>query len=295
MTRTYLGGPEPSPLARYAGDALYAGAKQYLRGSLRRSQSQQYFANKKGPSPYRTRIISPSYRKKTSYIGRPMTRGSCKRHVLVQSTGKVMATRTLYSRDISNIPRVTTGNPLAINARNRSIINFRGVKLELAAINAATILSTPIVLHWAVVHDKGRANPALLDNEPVVTEDFFRGDEGSRGIVFGNKRSGAEINTQPINSDLYVTLKRGKKILQPRASLTGLLPSCSTMISEYIPVNRQVTYDDDEGFKYAVDGRLFLVYWCERLQGTPANTEPVDAAVFFDKHVVAYFDEVEGS
>jgi len=286
MPSTYFDGPEPSVFARLAGDALYAGTKKYLRGS----KSQRYFANKKGPSPYRTRIIRPSYQKKTSYVGRPIGRGTSKRSVLVTSSNKVMATRTLYSRDISKIPRTLTGAPIRIDGRTRELVNFRGVKIDISAINAATVLSSPIVLHWAVVHDKGRANPGLFDNEPLQVENFFRGDKGNRGIDFIDERSGAEINTNSINSDLYVTLKRGKKILQPRASLTGLLPSCSTMISEYIPINRQLTYDDTLT-PYATDGRLFLTYWCERLQGSGSNSLPAASAVFLDKHVVAYFDE----
>jgi len=274
---------------RYVADQGFSRSKKYLRGS----KSQRYFANKKGPSPYRTRIISPSYQKKIAHIGRPMGRGTSKRHVVVTSTGKVMGTRTLYSRDISYVPRARTGNPTPIDGRNRAIINLRGVKLEIAAINSALIQTSPMVLQWAIIHDKGRANPLLSKNDPISTDNFFRGDKGTRAIDFTDDRSGAEINTQPINADLYVTLKRGKKILQPRVTSNGLIPSCSTMISEYIPINRQITYDDEDPVadNFAVDGRLFLCYWCERLQGATTGSLSSAASVFLDKHVVAYYDE----
>jgi len=289
----YLRGSRFNDSVRLWRDHLEPGARQYFNSRKRKRsmhRSSPYRIHRTS-APYRTRIITPSYLNKISHVGRPMGRATTKRHRIVQTTETHLSTRLLYSRDISNIPRTVTGNPTAIDGRTRELINFRGVKLELALQNTAVIIGTPIVFHWAVVHDKGRANPALLNNNPLSIENFFRGNEGSRGVDFIDQRSGSEINTLPINSDLYVTLKRGKKVLYPRyPSNNANVANCAAMVSEYIPINRQITFDDTLN-PYATDGRLFLAFWCERLQGASSDSLSQNSAMFIDKYVVAYFDE----
>jgi len=290
----YLRGSQFSDSVRLWREHLEPGARQYFNSRKRKRSMHRSspYRMHRTRTPYRTRIISPSYLNKISHVGRPMGRATTKRHRIVQTTDNSLSTRLLYSRDISNIPRTSTGNPTPIDGRLRELINFRGVKVDLAIRNTAVVTSSPMVFHWAVVHDKGRADPALLNNNPLAIQNFFRGNEGSRGVDFIDQRSGSEINTLPINPDLYVTLRRGKRILQPRyATANGLIPSSSAMISEYIPINRQITFDDGEGNPYATDGRIFLAYWCEELQGAASASISQNSALLIDKYVVAYFDE----
>jgi hypothetical protein len=63
---------------------------------------------------------------------------------------------------------------------------------------------------------------------------------------------------------------------------------------KYIPIRRQVRYDDPTIADIATSGRLFLVYWCEQLSGIEGGEVPFANALELDLLAVTYFNEPLG-
>lgn len=272
--------------ARTAGAVLTAAA---ARDAYKGAKS--YFSKKKKAPRRSYRMIKPG--------GgfRPGT-GVSKRTLVSNIAGQSLASRTLYSRDLTWIDHASTGNQ--VNARQRDIVNVRGFKInmKMRALNPTGYLAgRSLMFHWAVVVPRFSSSSGIPGNtqvDPITTVDFFRGNGENRSIDFQNSLSGMEVNVLPINSDLYTVLKRGSRFLNPTPADNSVRPQAFADVSVWCPYNRQVRYDNETSTAtepVAVSGRAMLVYWCEYHDGLASGFAPSTGLISLDHHIVTYWKE----
>lgn len=223
-------------------------------------------------------------------IGIPLSTGNAKRNLVVEFTNLQFDSRTLYSRDLTAIPK-TEDN--AINGRQRDIINVRGFKIDMN-FRGALAQDQPNILHFAII-----APLATLANDstPVGSEDvvpdtnFFRGNSENRAIDFGTGLSSMQLHSLNINSDNYVVLKRWKKIVGEADNDNPKGPGQYKRSHTYVKLNRQVRYDTANYTENATQGRVFLVWWFDTWVGTSDGAPPIQNELLMDQHIVTYFRE----
>lgn len=261
------------------------------RGRYRR----RYRYRRPRSSRYRRRYKKPRLYKR-SRIGMPVNYGTTKRTLTFNAAAQAVDTRFLYSRDITFIAKTTTND---INQRQRDIINLRGFKIDYA-LRAQSAATRPVYVHMAVLaHASNTSVPSNLQDNCVDTENFFRGSGAARAINFnGTSLSGLQFNKLNINQDIYAVLRRWTVRLELRATQTTNIRNSSSQTDKsgkkYIPVRRQVRYDDPTTGDVATSGRMFLVWWAEYVTGIGAGSAGTTAAVNVDWHVVTYFREPSG-
>lgn len=212
-------------------------------------------------------------------IGFPVSFGTSKANHVQTSVNADLASRTLHVGEITAIPKQTS--LLEIDRRERNIVNALGWKIQWELSHTIAAIQ-PIVFNWALIAPKGK------QGTPDAT-DFFRNHGGSRGIDFGIALSSGTFNNNKINDDLYDIITHRKVTLGPSnvsASLTYPPYKCQTTIDTWVPLNRQLRYDTQEGCMSPV----YIVYWCDIMTnngGQPIITN----ALRSQKSVAIHFKE----
>jgi len=190
-----------------------------------------------------------------------------------------VASRTLTSYDLVDINRATDHE---INRRHRDIINLKGVKLCLNAVNDS---DQPLYLNVAVVVPKYDQS---LSSIPVT--DFFRGNADGRGTDFSTTLSALEFNTLPINRDRYHVLYHRRVTLGPKNATGGYNTDGNRSyftIDKWIKVNRQIHYENNN----PVNGRVQLAYWCDEFdRGAGDLAQP--SQMYVGEHHIMYYNNV---
>ena len=190
----------------------------------------------------------------------------------IGSSGTVNTdTRTLTREAILNV-----GKSDAINARERDIIDLRGFKICLSAINNLTNL--PLYLNVAVLSSK--FDPTA---QPVTTN-FFRGEGNTRGADFDLNRQSVEFHCLPVNTDKYFVMSHKRYML----SRFGDQNQDHLTDTYYVPINRQIRYDTSDG--NSTNRQFYLVWWCDALNEPSTSIARTDAMQFQWK-TVTYFRE----
>lgn len=214
-------------------------------------------------------------------FGAPVGSDTTKRHQAVNTNPLALATRTLYTRDLVNIP---LGANNEINTRQRSIVNVRGIKLYMNFLN-----QTNDVLYCNVAVIVPRFNQSLAAADPV---DFFRGNGTERGTDFSTALTGLEFHKLPINGDKYHVLMHHRFQLASRGDLGAVSfsinngPTSYRTLSKYIKINRQIRFEGNT----PVMGRVQLVYWFDdfnRTGGGAIETNVIRVA----EHHITYFKD----
>jgi len=214
-------------------------------------------------------------------FGAPVGSDTTKRYQAVNTNPLPLNSRTLYTRDLVNIP---LGTDNEINNRQRAIVNVRGIKLFMNVLN-----QTNDVVYCNVAVIVPRFNQTLAAADPV---DFFRGNGPQRGIDFSPALTGLEFHKHPINADKYHVLMHRRFSLAPRGDLGPIVFSINNSmssyrtISQYIKINRQIRFEGNT----PVMGRVQLVYWFDdfnRNAGAPVELNVVRVA----EHHITYFKD----
>lgn len=234
----------------------------------------------------RTRYSRRQYPAKRARIGSPVGYGTTKRFLAMNSS-LGYASRTLYSRDLTHIPRTTTN---ALNGRQRDMVNLRGFKIDLKWNTSAANMTSPHILHLAVVCPvSDTQNPSTPIDNGILPQNWFRGNSAARAIDFGTSLSSIQMHSLAINADNYVILKRKSYKLGNADNTTGLSNDRVGGCSWWVKINRQVRYDDVDFGDLVVNGRCFLVWWLDQYQG--GSGTPVSDMLFMDAHIITYFRE----
>lgn len=273
-----------SSLARAAAYSLASSAaRDAYRYGRRRVFKRK---NRYKPRGYKRWKRARYSRSRRRYVGYPVRYGTAKRTLVSLVADQSQSTRTLYSTDLTFIGHTDSNE---INARQRDIINLRGFRINLQFQRSTTNTVRDIVLHMAVVHDKGRADAALTATNPIQTGDFFRGNSTNRAIDFQTSLAGIEFNNLGINTDLYTVL--AKKDYYLKSPEQDGRQSFRKKI--YVKVNRQIRYDNEVGGtneEVATDGRCFLVWWYELASGAGATSAAIQIGTQ-DRMCVTYWRE----
>lgn len=283
MLSTQFAMPSKFSPAKIALASLIGGA---TRDGYRYAKRRLTRRNRYKPRGYRRWKRARYSRRRRKYIGYPVRYGTAKRTLVSLVADQTQSTRTLYSQDLTYIGHTDSNE---VNKRQRDIINLRGFRINIQFQRDITATSRDLILHLAVIHDKGRADAALTATNPIQTEDFFRGNSTNRAIDFQNTLAGIEFNNLGINTDLYTVL--AKKDYYMKSSAQDGRSSFRRKL--YIKVNRQIRYDNEVGGtneEVATDGRCFLVWWYEIATGQGASATPI-AVGAHDRMCVTYWRE----
>lgn len=268
---------------RTMGYGGYSGSRYRSRYRYRRPRRSRYRKRY-----YRRRLA------KRARIGMPVGYGTTKRNLVVNESALNRDSRELYSHDLTWITKDTTN---ALNLRQRDIINLRGFKIDWAMRSGATT-SFPLYMNFAILaHASNTSVPTSTRTQCIVDENFFRGNSASRAIDFGTSLESIQMTRLNINQDIYSVLRRWRVRMDPVVNPTGITSRFVDITKagkKYIPVRRQVRYDDATNGQVATSGRMFLVYWCDGVQGRPSGATGIAAALNIDLHVVVYFNEPSG-
>jgi len=210
-------------------------------------------------------------------IGEHVASTNAKSRQLASETGIARNSRTIYSLDLTTIPRVDD-----ISGRERQHVNMRGFKICMQITN---ILDNPLYFNQAVIAPKST-------DTGVTTANFFRNNTSDRTVDFGNALSSLEFHCLPINSDDYVILKHTRHLLLSRTASTTnhhrQYGSSYIDIDYYVSLKRQVRYIKGES-STATDGRVFHVFWFDA-RGAASGAVPASCATTGFR-IVSYFRE----
>lgn len=216
-------------------------------------------------------------KKKMRLIGnRPGSSTAKKRLQLFDSQAQGLSTRTLYSHSLTEVPAQTTADE--IDARNRDVVNLRGVKFCWEVRHSSNI---PMYMNWAVVSPRA--------GNSIDSTDFFRAYTGTRNQDFSVSLSSNELHCLPINTDKYIIFTHKRYRMAALDSITYQQNRGATylVIQKYLKIKRQLRFD---GIATTPEGRsLFVVYWFDQFM-RDINTAPVQN-VFVNRRIIQYFRE----
>lgn len=231
---------------------------------------------------------------KRARIGFPVGYGITKRNLVRNESNLNRNTRTLYSYDLTYIGK---GADNEIMLRQRDLINLRGFKIDWGLRSAGTT-TYPLYVNFAIVaHASNTSVPSTSDSNCISTVNFFRGNAAQRASDFSTGLDSLQMTRLNINQDIYSVLKRWRVRLEQQVNASGLMAMTTGVTKagkKWVPVRRQVRYDDVTNADVATSGRMFIVYWADGVQGIPASTVPLTSAYNLDLHVVVYFNEPSG-
>lgn len=169
------------------------------------------------------------------------------------------------------------------------MINLRGFSMRYSLYG--TTSTVPVMVHFAVLAHKGQTvTPAATQDQAIQDDDFFRGNGVARAIGFDVSLSGIQFNTLLINQDNYAVLKRwSHKVSTSSATAEAGMGEKYIQRKLWVPVNRQVRYDDPGHADVATSGRLFWVWWAEYVAGIPSSGTAVADQARLDAEVIMYY------
>lgn len=197
-----------------------------------------------------------SYKKRRIGMNRidvPKRAASAKKDETVIVNQSVIASRTLYSSELTNIPR---GSNNEINLRQRDQIYYAGSKI-CVEIQPVTASVSPIYFNMAVVYDK-RTNDVVTT---VDTEDFFRGvGVGSRSQDFDpNGLTGMEFHCLPLNTDRFTVLKHKRIMMNGNSDGLNYKGTNYRFFQMYVPIKKRIAYEDGN-----CQSKIHVLWWCSR-------------------------------
>lgn len=233
---------------------IYRGARaRYIANRMRRR------INGRAPrrQPARMRIGMP--------VGRDRSRHTQTNRVL-----DLRNDRTLYQYDISQIEQGP--NP---NQRQRDMVNFRGTRICLNAIN---ITNDRIFLNYAIVSPKS--------NVVIDPAEFFRSNAAQRGVPFDSPDlSSMDYHCRPLNTDVLNVVTHKRIILN--RDITGTASARAATVMRYVKIRRQLRYANFDGEIEFCTTPIYFIWWCAREGGGPAETP--DSSVRIDLRLISYF------
>lgn len=240
---------------RYKSRYTRRKGRGYLRGAKRMRFSPKSFGEQIGSSLTKTRVMN-----------------------LTNSTSQ--NTRTLYTLNLTQIPKGQ-----ARNERERSLVNFRGVRICIAMRNTTLV---PMYVNWAVVH------PKVDESAAPSQTNFFRSSASDRGLNFSSALTALQFHCLRMNTDKFTILKHKRFELCPAGNSAqyGANGGWSWKNLEwYIKIKRQLRYEDDSSV-LPVTGNVFLVHWFDR-EFDDATQGPRADEMVVQESVISYFRDAK--
>lgn len=209
-------------------------------------------------------------------VGLPYRRVKNKREVVIDQefASNTQVASTLYSRDISAVPLSSSNR----NTREYFEIALQGVLIDVQLHNNDS--APHLVRMWVISHrgDDTLSSPLDQENSPVPTENFYKGQQGNRSVDYnGVSRGFTNHSTHTINTDVWNVLWSTKFMLSSNGdNVNGYgdntFPNYK-LVKKYIPIKRNLTYDNDSPVSVATAGRIFFVFDHVSMQKTASGTE----------------------
>lgn len=211
-------------------------------------------------------------------IGKPRSTANSKRRTMY-SEDNLISTRTLYFRNLVDIPKGTTNS---INERDRHICYISGFKLCFELLNRGT---PPMCMNLAVVYDK-RSNDTV---GTVSTSDFFRGGGSGRASDFSNSLSSNEFRCLPMNKDRFTILWHRRIMLgtDDGAGFSVGNHNNYRVLDKWLPLKKQITWEDGDA-----QSKIWLLWWCDGFDIAAAAT-PLANQATVNLRAVTYFRETK--
>lgn len=207
------------------------------------------------------------YKRKCIGISGRRNKDFVKTAITVLGQNASVANSTLNSRDITFVDRSSNDND---HARQGYTTYLCGVKVQMYVRNPS---KTPKYFKVFVLSYKGTDSvntPLDQQVNPISSSNFFRGLGGNiRAVDFnGVSRDSWDRFIHPINTDSYNVLWGKTFILHPVKADAGgdsnrYEKKDWIYFEKYIPVGREITYDNDSPSQVSTNGRIFLVYYCD--------------------------------
>lgn len=220
--------------------------------------------------------------KRRRVIGEPIGSSSAKSREVVSTlaVNTVVQTRTLYSQELTEIPRSDN-----IGERERDIVNLRGFKICISLRNTN---NDPCYYNLALISFKG--NACATSENTIETTKFFRDHNNSRGQDFSQALTALEFHCLPINTDLY------NVITHKRYRIGGAAVGSSNWNSQsnnfknidfYQKIKRQIRFENSD--QESSNHKVFFVEWCDRFDQT-SGAVPAPGFVS-QRKLICYFRE----
>lgn len=196
------------------------------------------------------------------------------------SAPEALSTRTLYTKELTNIAKETTGDE--IDRRNRDLVNIRGVKLCMQFQNENSV-NLHMYVNVAII------SPKDCNTTPTTTE-FFRSFGASRSEDFDPATMTAIMSHyRGINRDIYDVIMHKRMRLGPSIDDSCAMTNPRVkVLRRYVKIGRQFRF---KGSTASPSGRsLWLVYWCDKSNNLTSDT-PVANQVFVQHDTALYFRE----
>lgn len=208
--------------------------------------------------------------------------GSNAKTYLSSTSGGVALARnenTLYGVSMTSLPRTSTND---ISERQRDVVFLKGINYNMNIV--ATINDAQLQCNVAVVTPKSGAT--MSAGGQTSYGDWFRNlnNANTRSLDFNASIETQDKHTLPINTDEWRVLSHDRFLINPVFSPPAGTPysyannesagaQSFAIKSKYIPVNKQVRYNDLNNEPES--GIIYLAYWFTELQGSSATTAPV--------------------
>lgn len=229
---------------------------------------------KRGRSGYRA---AKRARFSKTRIGERVGSANCKRSVQATSDYVTNNSRTLYTIELTQIPKGDN-----IDERETNIVNCRGFKINMFMANTSFV---PLYVNVAVLSNK------FSGVAPPATVSFFRSSGINRGLDFSNLRTAMEFHSLPINTDAYSVLRHKRYRLTEKggSNFKSNRGASYKNIRMWIKLKRQLRFElpTDES---PSNGRVYLVYWCDQVDANGAST-PITNVLGVQERHVCYFKD----
>jgi len=218
-------------------------------------------------------------------IGERPGLSNCKRTLQKNTSLESKSTRTIYAKNLCEIPSTGTN---AIDGRQRDICQIRGFQLRFQFRNQVDV---PIYASVAILRNKEN------DQGGPDLEKFFRGSGDFRSKDADTSLNALEWRSLGINTDRYNILWHKRFRLNSAQSVAVDSPYNSQVgrnyidMKKYIPVGKQFRFEDES--TTPVQGNLFLVYYFDKWDAAAATPVVLGAVTVSERHVT-YWRETRG-
>lgn len=225
--------------------------------------------NKRNSRP--TYVVKQAWNKYNQQrVGRvPMSLGPAKREVTYTTGSASEAGRELHSELLTDIQGNVSGFGVSPDQRSRNFINISGIKVNLDLHNSTM---KPLYFNMAIIHPRN-TNP---NTSSVPITNFFKQDDTSGGAIdFSSSLNSLQLSTLSINTDQHDVLWMKRFKINENGSATNYATehgADTLSVREYVPVNRQVRYDNPSGT--SCFDPIWLVYWSDGFHEDGISTTP---------------------
>lgn len=266
--------------------------RRFARRAYRRASRRFYGSRKRR----RLATNSSSQKRPRLQLGDSLSqRPIAKRCIGAFSNGFVsLATKNLYNTRISNFPEREDGVTNVLGNRERDVINYVGMSVDLTIVNNLVV---PIYFNMAFIIPHNTSTTA------IATDAFFRNDGGTatapadtREEDFGPALPAIIAKGLSINTDKYSIIKRWTYTVGPKSKGTTAGQEYNPdkpnfkRIKRYVPIRRKMAFDSQSS-TIPNNGTIWVVYWAWHM-GETAGADPTTGAYQIEDVYMNYYRDL---